>query len=89
MLSPALAVITVGVVSGECLDDVLENDGVLLGWLKNSETLKKLEGLVGHLPEAQALEFEKLILRYPGLFGDMPSALIGSNMTWMWVKPEK
>ncbi|XP_030260635.1 uncharacterized protein LOC115573802 [Sparus aurata] len=73
-VSPALVVGTVGGVLGECLDGVLEPDeGVLSGRLKNSETLKNLKGLDGHLPEEYALEFEELILKYPCLFGDVPS----------------
>ncbi|XP_030283654.1 uncharacterized protein LOC115587797 [Sparus aurata] len=73
-VSTALVVGTVGGVLGECLDGVLEPDeGVLSGRLKNSETLKNLKGLVGHLPEEHALEFEELIFKYPCLFGDVPS----------------
>ena len=67
-VNPALVVGTVGVVSSECLDGVLEPDeGVLSGRLKNPETLKTLKGLVDYLPEAQAMVFD------PGLFGDVPS----------------
>lgn len=53
MVSLALVTCTVGLVSGECLDDAVPkpDEGLLPGRLKNSEILKNLKGLFGHLPE--------------------------------------
>lgn len=56
MVSLALVTCTVGLVLGECLDDAVlkPDEGLLSGRLKNSETLKSLKGLFGHLPEARS-----------------------------------
>lgn len=58
----------------ESEDDAFELDeGLLSGQLKNFKILKNLNGLFKHLPEAQATEFTRLIVKHPGLFGDVPS----------------
>lgn len=53
MVSLALVTCMVGLVSGECLNDAVlkPNEWLLPGRLSNSETLKNLKGLFGHLPE--------------------------------------
>lgn len=49
------------------------DDPLLLGRLKNSETLRNLEVLLGHLPADKCAELSALIKRYPTLFRDTPS----------------
>lgn len=73
--SPALIAGTVGESSDEGGGEAVfePDEGLLSGRLKNSETLKNLKGQFSHLPAAQAVEFEDLIFKYPGLFGDVPS----------------
>lgn len=46
---------------------------LLRGRLKNSETLKNLESLFGHLSEERCAKLSALINRYPCLFIDTPS----------------
>lgn len=50
-----------------------QDDGVMQGRLKNSESLGKLDKLLGHLPEARSKELCNLILSFPSLFLDTPS----------------
>ena len=49
------------------------DESLLCGRLKNSETLKNLKVLFGHLSEAASAELFALINKYPCLFGDVPS----------------
>lgn len=48
-------------------------DTVLLGRLKNSETLKNLHVMLAHLPECKRADIAALIDRHVSLFGDVPS----------------
>ncbi|KAL1248722.1 hypothetical protein QQF64_022040, partial [Cirrhinus molitorella] len=48
-------------------------DTVLLGRLKNSETLKNLHKMLVHLPESKCADLVALINCYVSLFGDVPS----------------
>ncbi len=48
-------------------------DTVLLGCLKNSETLKNLQEMFVHLPESKCADLIALIKSYVSLFGDVPS----------------
>lgn len=53
-------------------------------------TLCNLEGLLGHLPEPERLELEKLILSFPCLFGDTPTQTKPPvRQRFYQVKPEK
>ncbi|KAL3967153.1 FMS-like tyrosine kinase 1 [Sarotherodon galilaeus] len=71
--SPALTACTMAqsVCGGE--DVAAPDDPVLLGRLKNSETLQNLEVLLGHLPTDKRAELSELIKSYPTLFRDTPS----------------
>lgn len=74
IVSPALSTGSMCISDKGKNDAILEPDeGVLCGRLKNSDTLKNLSALFSHLSDAQALEFEALILKYPILFVDVPS----------------
>ncbi len=48
-------------------------DTVLLGRLKNPETLKNLHKMFAHLPECKCADLIALINNYVSLFGDVPS----------------
>lgn len=48
-------------------------DTVLLGRLKNSETLKNLHKMLAHLPESKNADLIALINSHVSLFGDVPS----------------
>lgn len=61
-------------VAAEVEDGLPDLDpSVLQGRLKNSETLCNLDGPLGHLPESDRLDLEKLIFSFPCLFGDTPT----------------
>lgn len=49
------------------------DDGMLRGRLRNSESLSKLDLLLGHLADSQRVELEEVIKEFPELFGDTPS----------------
>lgn len=60
------------VVGGKGVD-IASNVGVLQGQLRNSETLKRLDILVGHLDGAKRDELTILINSYLSLFSDAPT----------------
>ena len=60
-----------GAVIGE--EEWPTDEGVLQVHLKNSEALKSLPSVLGHLDEGKRNELVSLINRYPVLFSDTPS----------------
>lgn len=55
-------------------DDVLGPDeAILYGRLKNSESLRNLDGLLSHLDVSKRQQLVTLINRFPCLFGDTPT----------------
>lgn len=54
-------------------EELVSDDALLQGRLKNSETLKDLDILVGHLDTDKGTEMIKLITVHPSLFSDTPS----------------
>ena len=77
-VKPVALVSSVGGVSSPSLDSVEEkiespDVAVLQGRLSNSESLKNLDKLLGHLPAVQGKELSDLILSFPVLFSDTPS----------------
>ena len=68
------AVVSVCVVAAYAEEGVATpDDSILQGRHKNSESLEKLDGLLGHLSESRGAELTELIRRYPAIFGDAPS----------------
>lgn len=49
------------------------DDGILRGRLNNSESLEKLNIILGHLSPSQIAELTTLLQSFPELFGDTPS----------------
>lgn len=66
---------TVSSRSGSSVKDDLPKhaSAVLTGRLKNSEVLRDLNGILGHLPGSQKEELAGIIHKYLCLFGDVPS----------------
>ena len=58
-------------VEGE--DEAAPDDCLLLPRLKNSEMLKNLDGLLGHMPVEQRGDLESLISSFASLFSDVPT----------------
>lgn len=59
--------------SDTLLDTPSLDDPVVCGQLKNSENLKNLDTLLGHLNFSEKKEIADVINSYPSLFGDTPS----------------
>lgn len=53
--------------------EMVSDDGLLQGRLKNSQTLKKLDTLVAHLEVNKRSEVIKSSHSFPSLFSDTPS----------------
>ena len=58
---------------GEEEEFVVASDEILRGRLKNSETLTRLDDLMGHLDPENREELVTLIKKYPMLFSDTPT----------------
>uniref|UniRef100_A0A8C1I8K6 Gypsy retrotransposon integrase-like protein 1 n=1 Tax=Cyprinus carpio TaxID=7962 RepID=A0A8C1I8K6_CYPCA len=73
-VKPALVVGRISLV-GEGVDEGVSfpEDTVLLGRLKNSETLKNVHKMLAHLPDDKCGDLIDIINHHVSLFGDVPS----------------